>query len=105
MTASSTSAAQLRLPTGISLERFLGEYWQQRPLLMPQALSPGGFPLDADELAGLACEAEIESRLVIDQGADRSGPAESGVRRWQFTTDLLDLSIVSRPIDLVVVII
>ena len=56
----------LALPDGVSRERFLLEYWQQRPLLMRQALPPGSLPLEADELAGLACEEAFESRLIIE---------------------------------------
>ncbi len=44
---------------------FLTEYWQKKPLLIRHAF-PGIVPLlDADELAGLACEEFVESRLVI----------------------------------------
>ncbi len=54
----------LRLPDGIDLDLFLSEYWQKKPLLMPQALAADIFALEPEELAGLACEEEIESRLV-----------------------------------------
>ena len=68
----------LALPDGVSRERFLLEYWQQRPLLMRQALPPGSLPLEADELAGLACEEAFESRLIIEHGPQdwevRHGP-------------------------------
>ena len=48
-----------------SIETFLAEYWQKKPLLIRQAL-PGIQPIvAADELAGLACEEEVESRLII----------------------------------------
>ncbi len=48
---------------------------------MPQALPADCFPLDADELAGLACEPEIESRLILERATDRwevrHGPFDS----------------------------
>lgn len=48
-------------------DRFLAAYWQKKPLIIRRALAPGAdFPLvDANELAGLACEADVESRLII----------------------------------------
>ncbi len=43
---------------------FLSEYWQKKPLLIRQAF-PDFFPeLDADDIAGLACDELAESRLV-----------------------------------------
>ncbi|MCR2833173.1 JmjC domain-containing protein [Parerythrobacter lacustris] len=45
-------------------DRFLAETWQKRPLLMRGAWRDWSNPLEPDELAGLACEPEIESRLV-----------------------------------------
>lgn len=61
----------------ISRETFLAEYWQQKPLLIRQALPAFKDPLSAEELAGLACEEEVESRLVnIKNGTwhQTSGP-------------------------------
>jgi 50S ribosomal protein L16 3-hydroxylase len=49
----------------LSLETFLAEYWQKKPLLIRQALPGITPPIAADELAGLACEEEVESRLII----------------------------------------
>ncbi len=54
------------LPLGdLSLETFLAEYWQKKPLLIRQGMPGIKPPIAADELAGLACEAEVESRLII----------------------------------------
>lgn len=64
----------LRFPAGIDATSFLRDYWQQRPLLMPGGLPELQCPLTPDELAGLALEEEVESRLVL--GADRNGPRE-----------------------------
>ncbi|WP_297812986.1 cupin domain-containing protein [uncultured Methylophaga sp.] len=56
----------------LTQQQFLTQYWQKKPLLIRQAW-PGFDPiLSIEELAGLACEEEIESRLVIEQG--ESGP-------------------------------
>ena len=43
---------------------FLRDYWQQKPLLLRNALPGFEDPLSADELAGLALEPELESRIV-----------------------------------------
>lgn len=54
----------MKLP--ISESRFLREYWQQKPLLLPQALPGFASPISADEIAGFAMESFIESRLVAN---------------------------------------
>lgn len=51
---------------GITVDEFLRDYWQKKPLLIRQAFPGFECPVEADELAGLACEAEVESRLVIE---------------------------------------
>ena len=48
------------------LDNFLAEYWQRKPLLIRQALPGFTSPLEADELAGLALEEDIESRLIVE---------------------------------------
>jgi len=54
----------LELLGGITPEVFLKEYWHKKPLLIRGAI-PGfkGF-LSPNELAGLACEDDVQSRLV-----------------------------------------
>ena len=65
----------------MSAETFLREYWQKKPLLIRNAFPDFEPPVSADELAGLACEEDVESRLVIqdaegDQWALENGPFE-----------------------------
>lgn len=48
-----------------NVAEFLRDYWQQKPLLIRDPWAAWQNPLDPDELAGLACEAQVESRLVI----------------------------------------
>lgn len=55
---------ELQFPPGIDAGTFLRDYWQQRPLLMRQALAPEYLTLEPEELAGFACEEGIESRIV-----------------------------------------
>lgn len=68
------------LPTtllgGLRIEEFLRRHWQKKPLLVRQAFPDFKPFLTADELAGLACSDEVNSRLVIERG---------GVRPWQVT--------------------
>ncbi len=52
----------------IDVDTFLRDYWQQKPLLIRQAFPGFESPLDPDELAGLALEEEIESRIILEQG-------------------------------------
>jgi len=52
----------------LTTELFLKRYWQRKPLLIPQALPDFVDPLSAEELAGLACEEEVESRLIQTAG-------------------------------------
>ncbi|MEY4588701.1 MAG: hypothetical protein RL497_777 [Pseudomonadota bacterium] len=50
----------------LSIQQFLAEYWQKKPLLIRQALPGFISPLSPEEIAGLALEEEVESRLVIE---------------------------------------
>ena len=50
---------------GLTPREFLKQHWQKRPLLIRGAFPPDLHPpLSAAELAGLACEEGVESRLV-----------------------------------------
>jgi len=51
----------------LGLNTFLSQYWQKQALLIPKALPNITSPLSADELAGLACEDYVESRLIINK--------------------------------------
>lgn len=50
----------------ISLQEFLSDYWQKKPLVIRNALPDFINALSPDELAGLAMEEDIESRLVFE---------------------------------------
>ncbi len=49
----------------LSAEEFLADYWQKKPLLVRNAIANFEPPIDGDELAGLALEPEVESRLLV----------------------------------------
>lgn len=56
---------------------FLRDYWQKRPLLIRNPWREWRNPLEPDELAGLACEEGVESRLITREDsrlAMESGP-------------------------------
>jgi 50S ribosomal protein L16 3-hydroxylase len=58
----------LQLLGGMTAKEFLRDYWQRKPLLIRQALPDFISPLSPDELAGLALEDEVESRLILEHG-------------------------------------
>jgi 50S ribosomal protein L16 3-hydroxylase len=53
---------------GLSPARFLREHWQKKPLLVRGAIPGFRDPIEPDELAGLACEHGVESRIVRERG-------------------------------------
>ncbi|MBS7660497.1 cupin domain-containing protein [Pseudomonas lalucatii] len=58
----------LQMLGGLTAREFLRDYWQKKPLLVRQAIPDFESPITPDELAGLALEEEVESRLVIEHG-------------------------------------
>jgi 50S ribosomal protein L16 3-hydroxylase len=58
----------LQLLGGLTAREFLRDYWQKKPLLVRQAFTDFENPISADELAGLALEEEVESRIVLEHG-------------------------------------
>jgi len=53
--------------TGLTQQQFLEQYWQKKPLLIRQAFPLFESPISPNDLAGLACETDIESRLIIER--------------------------------------
>ena len=90
----------LQLLGGITAREFLRDYWQKKPLLIRQAIPDFESPIDADELAGLALEEEVESRLVIEHGERpwelRRGPCAEDAfstlpeREWTLLVQAVD---------------
>jgi 50S ribosomal protein L16 3-hydroxylase len=58
------SELHINWPDGLDENIFLKTYWQQQPLLISQALPSFDNPLDPNELAGLACDADANSRFM-----------------------------------------
>ena len=71
-------------------QAFIKQHWQQTPVVLTQAFADFVDPIAADELAGLACEEEISSRIVVtkdNQWDVIQGPFEDydayGETKWQ----------------------
>ncbi|TNE45629.1 MAG: cupin domain-containing protein [Sphingomonadales bacterium] len=54
----------MQLPD-FDIATFLRDYWQKKPLLIRNPWAGWHNPLEPDELAGLACEDDIEARLIV----------------------------------------
>lgn len=54
----------LQLLGGLTPGEFLSEYWHKKPLLIKNAIPDFTGLLSPEELAGLACEDEVQSRIV-----------------------------------------
>ncbi|TDF86346.1 cupin domain-containing protein [Pseudomonas sp. H9] len=90
----------LQLLGGLTAREFMRDYWQKKPLLVRQAFADFESPIDADELAGLALEEEVESRLIIEHGERpwelRRGPFEEDTfstlpeRDWTLLVQAVD---------------
>jgi len=52
----------------ISKEDFLANYWQKKPLVIRGAFPDFEMPFTAEELAGLACDTDAPSRMIIEHG-------------------------------------
>ncbi|GLK89670.1 ribosomal protein uL16 3-hydroxylase [Pseudomonas turukhanskensis] len=90
----------LQMLGGITAREFLRDYWQKKPLLVRQAISDFESPISPDELAGLALEEEVESRLILEHGERpwelRRGPfaedafADLPERDWTLLVQAVD---------------
>ncbi len=54
----------LQLLGGLTPTQFLAEYWQKKPLLIKNAIPNFEGLLSPEELAGLACEDDVQSRII-----------------------------------------
>jgi 50S ribosomal protein L16 3-hydroxylase len=83
--------------SGLTPQQFLATYWQKKPTVIRQGFKDFIDPITADELAGLACDEQVESRLVYKKaGAWQAefGPFESyghlGEREWTLVVQAVD---------------
>jgi 50S ribosomal protein L16 3-hydroxylase len=62
--------------------QFLAEYWQKKPLLIKQAIPNFKGLLTPNELAGLACEDDVQARIIQQKNAKwsvKSSPFDEAV--------------------------
>ncbi|NQY87116.1 MAG: cupin domain-containing protein [Colwellia sp.] len=81
----------------MSQNEFLTKYWQKKPVVIKQGFKNFIDPISPDELAGLAMEETVESRLVYKKGEDwqaEFGPFEKyehlGDSNWSLVVQALD---------------
>ena len=77
--------SQIERSVDFDFEEFLRDYWQQKPLLIKDFFSRFEEPIDASELAGLALEEFIESRIVT-----HSPPHQYQLERGPFKAERFD---------------
>jgi len=83
--------------TEFTKEEFLRDYWQKKPVLIRQGFLNFEDPISADELAGIACEEQVQSRLIQKKDGKWNaefGPFESyehlGEDHWSLVIQALD---------------
>ena len=62
----------------ININDFLKNYWQKKPLLIRAAFPNYQSPINAEELAGLACEDFVESRIILENKTKPKWALENG---------------------------
>jgi len=62
--------------------QFLEQYWQKSPCLIRKAFDFQS-PLTADELAGLACEEDVMSRVIVNWENVADESAREGKKAWE----------------------
>lgn len=81
----------------IDWDHFLKYYWQKKPVILRKAFPNFVDPITPDELAGLAVENEIESRIVTNKAGNwdaKYGPFEEyahlGETNWSLLVQAVD---------------
>ncbi|GAA4903728.1 cupin domain-containing protein [Ferrimonas pelagia] len=81
----------------LDIDAFLMRCWQRKPVLFRQALTDFTDPIKPDELAGLALEEGVASRIVIRDGDSwrgETGPREEydslGSENWQLLVQAIN---------------
>lgn len=81
----------------LSIEQFLADYWQKKPLCIRGGFRHFSDPLTADELAGLALEENVDARLIKKDGANwqlDEGPFDDfnqyGEKDWTLLVQAVD---------------
>ncbi len=66
------------LSSSLTEQDFIKQYWQQKPLLFRQCFGDLSGLIDGDELAGLACEEVVESRIISGFEIDGDWACQQG---------------------------
>ena len=72
----------------LDINDFLKNYWQKKPLLIRAAFPNYQSPISAEELAGLACEDFVESRIITENETSPKWSLENGPFSETRFTDL-----------------
>ena len=79
----------LKWPKGLDSQKFLKQYWQKKPLLIRKAFTK--LPdIEASEIAGLACEDDIESRVISENSMTNDWHIQHGAFDEHFFSSLPD---------------
>lgn len=73
--------SRMRVLGGLTARQFLERHWQREPLVVRGAFAGFEDPLTPDELAGLACEPGVDSRLVLAKGGRKPWEVTRGPQR------------------------
>ena len=58
---------KLPLLGGLTVNEFLRDYWQKKPLLIRQAIPRFNGLIDPQQLIALACTEDVQARLVTQR--------------------------------------
>ncbi len=62
----------------LSVEEFLRDYWQKKPVLLKNVYPDFECPIDPDEIAGLSLEEDVESRMIFENGENHAWELKNG---------------------------
>ncbi|MEJ2214306.1 MAG: cupin domain-containing protein [Gammaproteobacteria bacterium] len=79
---------RINWPSGINETSFLQDYWQKRPLLIRQAFNDLPEIISPEELAGMALEPEIESRVISNYQSPMNWQLSTGPFEEAFFSQL-----------------
>ncbi|MEN8169623.1 MAG: cupin domain-containing protein [Pseudomonadota bacterium] len=71
----------------LTSEQFLADYWQQKPLVIRNALPNFVCPITPEELAGLAMEEDVESRIIRENTGDNNDAAPWDLKSGPFNEE------------------
>ena len=62
----------------LSVEEFLKDYWQKKPLIIRNAFPDFVSPIEPDDMAGLSLMEEVESRILLEDKANKTWEVQNG---------------------------